>query len=63
MKFELYHSEGDSYQCDIEVLLYFKDAQVGSRGEGRASMGDAYVSRTIHCKPDTRAGALNPNRL
>ncbi len=51
------------YQCDIKVLLQFEDAQVGSRGEGRSTVCDADVCGTVHCKPDTRAGALNPNRL
>lgn len=26
-------------------------------------MCDAYVGRSIHCKPNTRAGILNPDRL
>ena len=26
-------------------------------------MCDTHVGRTIHCKPNTRAGLLNPNRL
>lgn len=51
------------YQCDIEVLLQFEDAEIVSREEGRAIMCNAYVGRTIHCKPNTRAWILNPKRL
>lgn len=61
--FKLHHDWGHAYQCDIEVLLQFEDAEVGSRGEGRATMCDGYVGRTIQCKPNTRTGVLNPNRL
>lgn len=53
----------DTHQCDIEVLLQFEDAEVGSRGEGRAAMCDAYVGGAVHRKPNTRAGLLNPKRL
>ncbi len=59
----LHHDWVHTNQCDIEVLVQFEDAEVGSRGEGRATMCDAYVGRTIHCKPNTRAWVLNPHRL
>lgn len=36
-----------TYQCDIEVHLQFKDAEVGSRGEGRTAVCDGYVGRVI----------------
>lgn len=49
----LYHDCIYIYQCDIEVLLQFEDAEVGSRGEGRATMCNAYVGRTIHRKANT----------
>lgn len=52
-----------TYKCDIEILLQFEDTEVGSRREGRTTVCDADVGRTIHCKPNTRAGALNPYSL
>lgn len=58
-----YHDWVYPYQCDIEVFLQFEDAKVGSRGEGRATVCYPYVGRTIHCKPNTGAWVLNPNRL
>lgn len=43
--------------------MHFEDAEVGSRREGGATVCDANVGRTIHCKANARAGLLNPDRL
>lgn len=59
----LYYYWVQNYQCDIEILLQFKYAEVGSRGERKATMCNAYVGRTIYCKPNTSAWVLNRNRL
>lgn len=57
------HIQGHTYQSDVEVLVHFEDAEVGSRREGGATVRDANVGRTIHCKANARARLLNPDRL
>lgn len=44
------HIQGHTYQSDVEVLVHFEDAEVGSRRKGGATVRDANVGRTIHCK-------------
>lgn len=55
--------QGHTYQSDVEVLVHFEDAEVGSRREGGATVCDANVGGTIHCKANARTGLLNPDRL